>query len=167
LTHDTELTATESSTKIEYGQDYDFYLEWLFKRSPWAISVMDYYNREVFGTSSVLASASALSSTSQPQTWEDDFLQQLGAPASASAPAPALPPAPASVSTAPPVHAPMLTGFTNVPASNHSTTRSISKREIVPATTHLDVDIGLLSLGNDTEPSASSGHRLPVAPQCA
>jgi len=95
-------------------------------------------------------------------------LQQLEAPASASAsaPTPALPPAPASVSAAPPVHALTLTGFTNVPASNHSTTMSISQQEIVPATTQLDVDIGLLSLGNDTEPSASSGHRLPVAPQC-
>ncbi|KAG1718972.1 hypothetical protein EDB19DRAFT_1919566 [Suillus lakei] len=163
LTHDTELTATGSSTKIEYGQDYDFYLERLFKRSPWAIGAMDYYNREVFGASSVLASASALSSTSQPRTWEDDFLQQLEAPA--SAPAPASPPAP--VSAAPSVHAPPLTGFTNVPASNHPTTMSISQREIVPATTQLDVDIGLLSLGNDTEPSGSSGRRLPVAPQCA
>ncbi|KAG1868960.1 hypothetical protein DFJ58DRAFT_723373 [Suillus subalutaceus] len=159
------LMATGSSTMIEYGQDYDFYLERLFKRSPWAIGMMDYYNREVFGASSVLASASALSSTSQPRTWEDDFLQQLEAPA--SAPAPALPPVP--VSAAPPVHAPTLTGFTNVPASNHPNTMSISQREIVPATTQLDADIGLLSLGNDTdsEPSASSGRRLPVAPQCA
>jgi hypothetical protein len=104
-----ELTATGSSTKIEYGQDYDFYLERLFKRNPWAIGVMDYYNREVFGASSVLASTSALSSTSQPRTWEDDFLQQLEAPA--SAPAPTSPPAP--VSAAPSVHAPPLTGFTN------------------------------------------------------
>lgn len=161
MTHDQELTATGSSTKIEYGQDYDFYLERLFKRSPWAIGVMDYYNREVFGASSVLASASALSSTSQPRTWEDNFLQQLEAPAST----PASTPAP--VSAVPPVHAPTLTVFTNVPTSNHPTTVSISQRDIAPAITQLDVNIGQLSLENDTEPSASSGHRLPVAPQRA
>ncbi|KAG2137042.1 hypothetical protein DEU56DRAFT_912812 [Suillus clintonianus] len=159
LTHDQELTATGSATKIEYGQDYDFYLERLFKRSSWAISVMDYYNREVFGASSVTVSASTPSS--QPRTWEDNFLQQLDAPAPALAPAPAiaptLAPTPAPVST-PPVHV----------VSNNHTTMSISHGlggAVTSTTTQLQVDIGQLSLENDSEPSASSGRRSPAARQ--
>jgi hypothetical protein len=41
LTHDAELTAIGAETKIEYQKDYDFYLECLFKGTPWAISVME------------------------------------------------------------------------------------------------------------------------------
>jgi hypothetical protein len=108
--------ATGSATKIEYGQDYDFYLEHLFKRSSWAISVMDYYNREVFGTSSVSASLSAPSSTSQPRTWEDDFLQQLEAPA----------PAPAPTASTLSAHVTTPTGHTNI-VSNHHTIMAISQ----------------------------------------
>jgi hypothetical protein len=85
LMHDQELTATGPATKIDYAQDFDFYLERLFKRSPWATSVINYYNQEVFGTSSVLATSgtATLPPASQPHTWEDDFLQQLEDPASA------------------------------------------------------------------------------------
>ncbi|KAG2128383.1 hypothetical protein BD769DRAFT_1667489 [Suillus cothurnatus] len=43
--------------KIEYQKDYDFYLERLFKGTPWAISLLH------------LPPA--------PRTWEDDFLQEL------------------------------------------------------------------------------------------
>ncbi|KAG1871857.1 hypothetical protein DFJ58DRAFT_837162 [Suillus subalutaceus] len=170
LTHDQELTATGSATKIGYGQDYDFYLEHLFKRSSWAISVMDYYNREVFGTSSVSASPSAPSSTSQPRTWEDNFLRQLEAPAPAppaSTPAPApAPPAPAPPAPAPAsmpsAHVTTPTGHTNV-VSNHQTIMSISQGGTASATAQLQVDIGQLSLENDTEPSALNGRRLPAA----
>lgn len=42
LTHDAELTATEAETK----KDFDFYLECLYKSSPWAISVMEFFNRK-------------------------------------------------------------------------------------------------------------------------
>ncbi|KAG0700516.1 hypothetical protein DFH29DRAFT_876570 [Suillus ampliporus] len=157
LTHDQELMATGSATKIEYRQDYDFYLEHLFKRSSWAISVMDYYNGEVFGTSSVPASASAPSSTSQPCTWEDDFLQQLEAPA----------PAPAPVSM-PLVHISTPTSRTNMVdvVSDHHTIMSVNQGGAASVTTQLQVDIGQLSLENDTEPSASSGRRLSAARQC-
>jgi len=164
LTHDQELTATGSATKIKYGQDYDFYLERLFKRSSWAISVMDYYNREVFGTSSVSASLSAPSSTSQPRTWEDDFLQQLEAPAPAPpAPAPAAPaPAPAPTASTLSAHVTTPTGHTNI-VSNHHAIMSISQRGTASATAQLQVDIGQLSLENDTEPSTLNGRRLPTA----
>ncbi|KAG2123499.1 hypothetical protein BD769DRAFT_1389131 [Suillus cothurnatus] len=130
LTHDQELTATGSATKIEYGQDYDFYLERLFKHSSWAISVIDYYNREVFGTSSVSASLSAPLSTSQPRTWEDDFLQQLEAPAPAPpAPTPA-PPAPAP---APPAPAPAPPAPAPAPAPTASTLSAHSiDEDVVP-----------------------------------
>ncbi|KAG2074341.1 hypothetical protein BDR04DRAFT_1115838 [Suillus decipiens] len=79
LMHDTELTATEAETKINYQKDYDFYLECLFKSSPWAIGVMEYFNKEVFNTHAVLLSAPAsiVPSASIPCTWEDDLLEEL------------------------------------------------------------------------------------------
>ncbi|KAG2746322.1 hypothetical protein P692DRAFT_20680566, partial [Suillus brevipes Sb2] len=77
LSHDHELTAIGPATRIEYQQDFDFFFEWLFKRSSWAISVMDYYNREVFGSSSESSPSAAAPSVSHSHSWEDDFLQQL------------------------------------------------------------------------------------------
>ncbi|KAG1830268.1 hypothetical protein DFJ58DRAFT_737036 [Suillus subalutaceus] len=142
LTHDQELTATGPATKIDYAQDFDFYLERLFKRSPWATSVINYYNQEVFGTSSVLATSgtATLPSASQPHTWEDDFLQQLEDPASA----------------------PQLPSSTSSHITYAPTSMSISNPG-GPATTmqlQLEVDIGQLSLDaarTDLPPSASSG----------
>ncbi|KAG1718467.1 hypothetical protein EDB19DRAFT_1837993 [Suillus lakei] len=52
LTHDPEFTVTGVETKINYQADYDFYLEHLFKRTPWACT----------------------------RTWEDDLLNELDAP---------------------------------------------------------------------------------------
>ncbi|KAG1882177.1 hypothetical protein F4604DRAFT_1678592 [Suillus subluteus] len=75
---------------------------------------MDYYNKEVFGTSSEPASASAaLSSASQYHTWEDDFLQQLDSetpaltppPAPVFIPRPGLAPAPIPASASAPIPA--------------------------------------------------------------
>ncbi|KAG2091630.1 uncharacterized protein F5147DRAFT_779906 [Suillus discolor] len=82
LTHDTELTATGAETKIDYQKDYDFYLEHLFKSSPWAIGVMEYFNKEVFNTRAALLSApaSVVPSASIPRTWEDDLLEELDNP---------------------------------------------------------------------------------------
>ncbi|KAG2737400.1 hypothetical protein P692DRAFT_20761914, partial [Suillus brevipes Sb2] len=142
LTHDQELTATGPATKIDYAQDFDFYLERLFKRSPWATSVINYYNQEVFGTSSVLATSgtATLPPASQPHTWEDDFLQQLEDPASA----------------------PQLPSSTSSHITYAPTSMSISNPG-GPATTtqlQLEVDIGQLSLDaarTDLPPSASSG----------
>ncbi|KAG2088954.1 uncharacterized protein F5147DRAFT_841239 [Suillus discolor] len=92
LTHDTELTATGAETKIDYQKDYDFYLERLFKSSPWAIGVMEYFNKEVFNTRAALLSApaSVVPSASIPRTWEDDLLEELDNPV-ARAPSPTLP----------------------------------------------------------------------------
>jgi hypothetical protein len=56
LTHDPEFTATGTEAKINHQVDYDFYLERLLKRTPWAHSVIDYFNKEVFDiTTSSLA----------------------------------------------------------------------------------------------------------------
>ncbi|KAG1771111.1 hypothetical protein EV702DRAFT_1202138 [Suillus placidus] len=156
LTHDQELTATGPATKIDYAQDFDFYLERLFKRSPWATSVINYYNKEIFGTSSVLATSStpAPSSASQPRTWEDDFLQQLEDPA--------------SVPQTVPVPAPQL------PTSSHITyaPTSASRADINAVTTvnyqtaMSIMDIGQLSLDGarpDSAPSASKGGRVSAA----
>ncbi|KAG2085833.1 uncharacterized protein F5147DRAFT_781866 [Suillus discolor] len=52
LTHDPEFTAIGAETKINYQADYDFYLERLFKCTPWACSIMNYFNEEVFNVTS-------------------------------------------------------------------------------------------------------------------
>ncbi|KAG2738061.1 hypothetical protein P692DRAFT_20650338, partial [Suillus brevipes Sb2] len=79
LTHDPEFTATGAETKINYQADYNFYLERLFKRTPWACSVMNFFNKEVFNiTSQSHAPASDDSYTiPQPHTWEDNLLDEL------------------------------------------------------------------------------------------
>ncbi|KAG1782922.1 hypothetical protein EV702DRAFT_1223292 [Suillus placidus] len=170
LTHDQELTATGPATKIDYAQDFDFYLERLFKRSPWAISVINYYNREIFGTSSVLATSGtpAPSSASQPCTWEDDFLQQLEDPASVPQTVPV--PAPQLPTSSHITYAPTSASRADVNAVttvNYQTAMSISNQG-GPATTQLqlEVDIGQLSLDGarpDSAPSASKGGRVPAA----
>ncbi|KAG1874045.1 hypothetical protein C8R48DRAFT_669674 [Suillus tomentosus] len=78
LTHDAELTAIGAETKINYQKDYDFYLECLLKGTPWAISVMEYFNKEVFNTTSTPSTPiSTTLPAAAPRTWEDDFLQEL------------------------------------------------------------------------------------------
>jgi hypothetical protein len=47
MTHNPEFTATGMETKINYHMNYDFYLECLFKCTPWARSIIDYFNKEV------------------------------------------------------------------------------------------------------------------------
>ncbi|KAG1769703.1 hypothetical protein EV702DRAFT_1202731 [Suillus placidus] len=82
LMHNPEFTATGAKTKINYQADYDFYLKHLFKHTPWACSVMNFFNKEVFNiTSQSHAPASDDSYTiPQPRTWEDDLLDELDAP---------------------------------------------------------------------------------------
>ncbi|KAG2036473.1 hypothetical protein BDR03DRAFT_1011632 [Suillus americanus] len=169
LTHDQELTATGPATKIDYAQDFDFYLERLFKRSPWATSVINYYNQEVFGTSSVLATSGTPTppSTSQPHTWEDDFLQQLEDPASIPIPAPQ-PPSSSHITYA--LASVSRTDVNAVTTVNYQTAMSISNPG-GPATTtqlQLEVDIDQLSLDGaqtDTAPTASKskGGRVSAA----
>ncbi|KAG1882565.1 hypothetical protein F4604DRAFT_1921129 [Suillus subluteus] len=178
LTHDQELTATGPATKIDYAQDFDFYLERLFKRSPWATSVINYYNQEVFSTSSVLATSGTPTppSASQPHTWEDDFLQQLEDPASAPQtvpiPIPTAPQPPSSSHiTYASAHANCADVIQNAVTTvncNYQTAMSISNPGGPATTTQLqvEVDIGQLSLDGartDVAPSASKGGRMSAA----
>ncbi|KAI6146008.1 hypothetical protein BKA82DRAFT_4016165 [Pisolithus tinctorius] len=55
LSHDPELSATGAETQVNYQSEYDFYLEKLFKASPWAVSMMNFFNQEVFRKGSQLA----------------------------------------------------------------------------------------------------------------
>ncbi|KIJ09893.1 hypothetical protein PAXINDRAFT_157791 [Paxillus involutus ATCC 200175] len=78
LTPDTELQAVGSETKIPYKGDYDFYLEHLYKRSPWAIETMNFFNVKVFGNNKAREKSSEPTVSSAPLcTWEDDFLEDL------------------------------------------------------------------------------------------
>ncbi|KAG1809903.1 uncharacterized protein HD556DRAFT_1435637 [Suillus plorans] len=150
LTHDTELTATGAETKIDYQKDYDFYLEHLFKSSPWAIGVMEYFNKEVFTTRAALSSAPAsiVPSASIPRTWEDDLLEELDNPV-ARAPSPTLP-----VFCAPSPALSNLSALSAVPAGPItqddciivSTSMSISQPCAGMSSTQLQVDVSQLSL---------------------
>ncbi|KAG1850748.1 hypothetical protein C8R48DRAFT_778095 [Suillus tomentosus] len=78
LTHNAELMAIGAETKIDYQKDYDFYLECLLKGTPWAISVMEYFNKEVFNTTTTPSTPISMTlPAAAPRTWEDDFLQEL------------------------------------------------------------------------------------------
>jgi hypothetical protein len=82
MIHDPEFMVTGVETKINYHANYDFYLERLFKRTPWARSIIDYFNKEVFDvTSSGLTPApDSPSIATQTRTWEDDLLDELDSP---------------------------------------------------------------------------------------
>ena len=137
LTHDAELTATGAETKIDYQKDFDFYLERLFKGSPWAISVMEYFNKEVFN-SNVALSSTPPQAVPPSRTWEDDFLQELDNPtASARTPSSA----------------------SNVPlVTNCHTSMSISQTRTAStsSSTQLQLDISHLSLAEDDSSAAQA-----------
>ncbi|KAG2352639.1 hypothetical protein BDR07DRAFT_1497988 [Suillus spraguei] len=150
-------------------------MEQLFKCSPWATSVINYYNKEIFGTSSVLATSGtpAPSSASQPRTWEDNFLQQLEDPASVPqtvpVPAPQLPTSSHITNHYTPTSA-NHADVNAVTIVNYQTAMSISNQGGPTATTQLqlEVDIGQLSLVQDgtrpdSAPSASRGGRVSAA----
>jgi hypothetical protein len=169
---DHKLTVIGPATKIKYQQDFNFYLEQLFKRSSWAISVMDYYNREVFGTSLEPSTSAIVPSISHSHSWEDDFLQQLDSETPAHPPPPA--PTPALSVPATPissqltyVSAPVTGSRTDVVSNYHFTATTISQGGVTSASTIIDtqlqVDIGQLSLKDSAEPSASKSHRVPAA----
>ncbi|KAG1896432.1 uncharacterized protein F5891DRAFT_983440 [Suillus fuscotomentosus] len=160
LTHDPEFTATGAETKINYQADYDFYLERLFKRTPWACSVMNFFNKEVFNiTSPSHAPASDDSYTiPQPRTWEDDLLDELDAPIITQVSTPTTrTPSPAASSA-----------IVDVTSSYH-TSMSINQGQSVSTTSQLQLGVSRLSLGNH-EPPVSGTHSassrqflLPVA----
>ncbi|KAG2057488.1 hypothetical protein BDR06DRAFT_1005117 [Suillus hirtellus] len=173
LLHDHELTAIGPATKIKYQQDFNFYLEQLFKCSSWAISVMDYYNREVFGMSLEPSASATVPSISHSHSWEDDFLQQLDSETPTHPPPPAPTPT-LSVPVATPissqltyVSAPVTGSHTDVVSNYHFTATTISQGGVASASaiidTQLQVDIGQLSLKDSAEPSASKSRRAPAA----
>jgi len=166
--HDHELTAIGPSTKIEYQQDFDFYLRLLLKRSSWAISVIDYYNKEVFGSSpeSIGAPASAPSPASEHRSWEDDFLQQLELPPQATSPHSLRVPTPVDIQAG---HA---NTMGDILSNSHTTvmSTSVAHGQSISATTQLQLDISHMSLnglGADSA-SVSTGGRVPsVCPRRA
>ncbi|KAG2111072.1 hypothetical protein BD769DRAFT_1674486 [Suillus cothurnatus] len=160
LTHDQELTATRPATKINYVQDFDFYLERLFKHSH-----------------GLPVGTPAPSSASQPCTWEDDFLQQLEDPASVPQTVPIPAPQPLTSSCITYHHAPTSASHANINAVttiNYQTAMSISNQGGPTTTTQLqlEVDIGHLSLVQDgtrpdLAPSASKdvdSDMVPIIP---
>ncbi|KAI6146771.1 hypothetical protein BKA82DRAFT_4356273 [Pisolithus tinctorius] len=66
LSHDPELK-------------YNFYLKKLFKASPWAVSMMNFFNQEVFRKGSQLANVESevFANMEQLHTWEGEFLDEL------------------------------------------------------------------------------------------
>ncbi|KAG2080499.1 hypothetical protein BD769DRAFT_1684959 [Suillus cothurnatus] len=186
LTHDAELTAIGAETKIKYQKDHDFYLERLFKGTPWAISVMEYFNKEVFNASTALSDSTATApSAPAPRTWEDDFLQELDnmdpvtcAPSPAHSiartPSPALSTL-SALSVAPPSSAIIIQDNHSVStALNYTSTwMSISQTRVTAAsTTQLQADMGQLSLagkaGKVSEPLAPTGRnsKAPTHRSC-
>lgn len=182
LSHDYELMVIRLTTKIKCQQDFDFYLKWLFKCSSWMISVIDYYNREVFGTSSEPRASAVLPFISHFHGWEDDSLQQLDSEAPTLAPLPLAPtlvppPAPAPAlsvfalslpqisSQLTYVSAPITGNHANVVSNYHFTATSISHGAAASDTidTQLQVDISQLSLKESTDPSTSKGCRVSAA----
>ncbi|KAI6103320.1 hypothetical protein EDD16DRAFT_1515303 [Pisolithus croceorrhizus] len=79
LLADPELGAVGAMMGIPYHDDFDFYLQHLFKCSTWAIDVMDNTNQEVFGTKSKLISKDLpdVVSNLPAHTWEDNFLDEM------------------------------------------------------------------------------------------
>ncbi|KAG0708023.1 hypothetical protein DFH29DRAFT_994647 [Suillus ampliporus] len=166
LTHDAELTAIGAETKIDYQKDYNFYLEHLLKGTPWAISVMEYLNKEVFNTTTApSAPTSTVLSAAVPHTWEDDFLQELDnldpvtcdpSPTHSitRAPSPSL-----STHSTLSMSVPTTSAVTRDDHSvsttmnfTSSTQMSISQTCVTSASTPLHVDINQLSLADDDAP---------------
>ncbi|KAG0698426.1 hypothetical protein DFH29DRAFT_1002866 [Suillus ampliporus] len=143
LTHDPEFMATGAETKINYQADYNFYLERLFKCTPWACSIMDYFNKEVFSATSqsqVPASNDSPSTASQARTWEDDLLDELDAPTQVVSTLTSLPATSAVIDV----------------VSNYRTSISVNQGQSVSATAQLQLGVNQLTLDNTIEPTAAT-----------
>jgi hypothetical protein len=154
LTHNPEFTVMGAETKINYQADYDFYLERLFKCTPWACSVMNFFNKEVFNiTSQSHALASDDSYTiPQPHTWEDDLLDELDAPIITQASTP-------TTRTPSPATSPAIVNVT----SSYHTSMSINQGQSVSTTSQLQLGVSRLSLDNHEPPV--SGTHIASSPQ--
>ncbi|KAG1728956.1 uncharacterized protein EDB91DRAFT_1253213 [Suillus paluster] len=141
LTHNPEFMATGAETKINYQADYNFYLERLFKRTPWACGIIDYFNKEVFDvTSSNLVPAPDNSSSTAPQTqiWEDNLLNELDDPARVTSALTSLPGTSAVVNV----------------VSNYRASISVNQGQSASATAQLQLGVNQLTLDNTIEPTA-------------
>lgn len=144
LSHDPEFTATGAETKINYQADYDFYLERLFKHTPWARSIMDYFSKEVFDitSKSLPTTSNDVPSIIQARTWEDDLLDALDSPASI----------PASSAV--------------VDVISHASI-SVNNAQSASATAQVQMGISQLTLGSGPviEPSASATRSVAPEPE--
>ncbi|KAG1899352.1 uncharacterized protein F5891DRAFT_1189795 [Suillus fuscotomentosus] len=165
LTHDAELTAIGAETKIDYQKDYNFYLEHLLKGMPWAISVMEYFNKEVFNTTTTHSTPiSTTLPAATPRTWEDDFLQELDnldpvirhpsparSLAHARAPSPTLS-ALSNLSSSIPAAPAVIHDDLSISAAMNftsSTQVSIGQTGVTSASTQVHFDLNQLSLANN------------------
>ncbi|KAG2753586.1 hypothetical protein P692DRAFT_20722457 [Suillus brevipes Sb2] len=151
LMHDPEFTATGAETKINYQADYDFYLEHLFKRTPWARSVIDYFNKEVFDvtTLSLATTPGSPSIAAQTRTWEDDLLDELDAPSQVASTLTSLPATSAVVDV----------------VSNYRASISVNQGQSASATAQLQLGVNQLTLDNTVEPSASAPRMSTNTPE--
>jgi hypothetical protein len=141
MTHDPEFMATGVETKINYHMYYDFYLEHLFKRTPWAHSVLNYFNKVFDVTSSGLTPApdSPFIAT-QTRTWEDDLLDELDAPTQVTS---ALTSIPATLAVVDVI-------------SNYCASISVNQGQSASATAQLQLGVSRLTLDNTIEPAVSA-----------
>lgn len=156
LSHDEEFVPVGEKTGIHYKDNFDHYLSLLFKGNNWAINVITFYNRAVFGESQSEVDQSTPSLADSTRTWEDEFLRELEED-------------PMSVSSHDGV-------MTNNPAGTSSETPLddiASALTSISATSDVHAGLGQLSLDGEYIPSASAtlgqhgaplSHRLmPIA----
>ena len=156
LSHDEEFVPVGEKTGIHYKDNFDHYLSLLFKGNNWAINVITFYNRAVFGESQSEVDQSTPSLADSTRTWEDEFLRELEED-------------PMSVSSHDGV-------MTNNPAGTSSETPLddiASALTSISATSDVHAGLGQLSLDGEYIPSASatlgqhgapSSHRpMPIA----
>jgi len=77
LSHDEEFVPVGEKTGIHYEEDFDHYLSLLLKGNNWAINVITFYNRAVFGESQNRVDQPTASQADPATTWEDEFLREL------------------------------------------------------------------------------------------
>ncbi|KAI6105103.1 hypothetical protein EV401DRAFT_1892972 [Pisolithus croceorrhizus] len=172
LSADPELGAIGAMMGIPYHDDFNFYLQCLFKHSTWAIDVMDNVNQEVFGTKSKLISKDLpdMVSNLPVHTWEDDFLDEMANDTIASASMPLTNtmnlshlPSPPLVSTPSTLPSPLSDDTaTNVSAS---VTQTQGNPVTVSAVSQLQVEVSQLSVSNThatlPQSALALGHHNP------
>ncbi|KAI6148871.1 hypothetical protein BKA82DRAFT_4014801 [Pisolithus tinctorius] len=178
LTHDTELNAEGNHTKIQYRDDFNFYVWLLFKCNKWSWEVMQFFNDDLFGPQPPRQPPQFEPThlAPQPRNWEDDLLEEmdqdsdtpLSIPNSTGAESPlqsqagSHPPDMAATVRPPPSASTSVLEDTTV---NHQASASISRKGAgnarLSATTQVHLGVGRLSL---TDPGdAESGCSISSA----